>query len=387
MRHSRKEAMREQGGSTREPRQQASALIPALVLGLVLGLDTPAAAQEGQGCAAEPTDELIEYGDVRSCWISPVGDVDVYRFIGQAGDSVLVQLSEVSGIDASPALELVRPDGSSFSAKSHHVTVRIDAILDEPGVWTILVDEAGGDEDYAYTLVLESVIPVSPTASPLCSGCTEPGGLNPKGDLDLFVFEGSEGAKVELSLSETSGIGSYPSLELYRPDGTRHSALDHHATVVLTVTLDQTGTWTAVVGERDQDDTMTYNLSRQCLVGDCGSAAQLVLCDVQMSSGTYGDGDLVQVASWRLANLGDEPRPVEMKVWLRLPGPGAVPIVSDGSAGEFVLPPGFDIVVGPFDLFPVGPGVPLGAYEFGCRLLDPVTGESLDLDAHAFSVE
>src|SRR5687768_8164160 len=73
------------------------------------------AQPEGQPCNPEPTDQLVKYGDhIQPCGIGLVGDSDLFRFQGTAGEVVLIKVVDFSGGGANPScfLELVRPAGT-----------------------------------------------------------------------------------------------------------------------------------------------------------------------------------------------------------------------------------------------------------------------------------
>ncbi len=110
-------------------------------------------------------------------------------------------------------------------------------------------------------------------------------------------------------------------------------------------------------------------------------------CDVLLSSSTYGNGDAVVVSTLHMANHLAHPLPVELKLWLGVPGVSPISVVNLGANGSLVLPTGFEQTSGPFTLFQVAPSHPRGAYEFGCRSLSPVTGELLAEGIRAFTIQ
>jgi hypothetical protein len=110
-------------------------------------------------------------------------------------------------------------------------------------------------------------------------------------------------------------------------------------------------------------------------------------CTVQLSRTTYGNGDDVVVSRFRIANIGAVPVPIELKIWLGVPGFSPVSLVNAGANGSLVLPVGFDYDPDPYTLFQVVPGHPRGAYELGCRGLDPVTGDLMAQGVSPFWIE
>jgi hypothetical protein len=51
-----------------------------------------------------------------------------------------------------------------------------------------------------------------------------------------------------------------------------------------------------------------------------------------------------------------------------------------------VFPAGLDVNLGPLPLLPAA-GLPMGQWEFSCRILDPVTGKLLAEDLNGFIVQ
>ncbi len=110
------------------------------------------------------------------------------------------------------------------------------------------------------------------------------------------------------------------------------------------------------------------------------------VCDIQMSQAIYTTGDTGTAQVFRLANPGPDPLPVELKIWLGVPGIPPISVINAGADGSVILPAGFDQDFGPLDIF-LAAGAPLGSYEFSCRFLDPVTGELLAEDLNPFEIQ
>jgi hypothetical protein len=115
-----------------------------------------------------------------------------------------------------------------------------------------------------------------------------------------------------------------------------------------------------------------------------GSNANLD-CDIQLNQVNYNDGETVTVDVLRIANLTGASQALEIKIWLGVPGvsPLDVPLGADDT---FVLPDGTDVDLGPLPLLVVSTALPPGAYEFSCRMLDPITGELLSEDRNSFYI-
>jgi hypothetical protein len=134
-----------------------------------------AAAEVTKPCPAEPTDMLLTSGDHVGCEISPVGDMDLFRFEGQAGEKVvLVGTQKAGGI---VCMEMRGPaPGDSVVASacnnpSYSSSVRLNPVIPASGLFTLRVTEDRSDQVLSYALTLERVYPRSPTIRDTCWNC------------------------------------------------------------------------------------------------------------------------------------------------------------------------------------------------------------------------
>jgi hypothetical protein len=237
----------------------------------------PAEAQfEGQACNPEPTDQVVAYGThIYPCHIDPVGDVDLYRFQGTAGEVVVVRVVDISGTGNIPscALELIRPAGTVVASTSNSVLCEIQATLDATGVFTARVTESGNNHLMAYSLQVDRLAPNFSAPAALNPGDSLVGQqIDPLGDTDLVMFNGASGDTVTFTVTDQAGDSTIPAckLEVYRPDGTLVLAVSDNQFCVLNTTLDQTGVFAARVSELGDNNIMTYDIDYQC-VGSCPS--------------------------------------------------------------------------------------------------------------------
>jgi len=254
------------------PRSLAVLLFVYLAL---VGIPTPAHADvEGIPCAAEPTDETIQYGDLITCDISPKGDSDLFRFQGTAGEHMFATSGRPSG-GVSPCLQLIRPSGGAPFASSCTLAgsaFTVAGVLDETGLWTIAVSDGGNNNIGPYTLVLDRLSPASPAAEPLDYGATITGEINPIGDADLFLIGGGLGSTISIQTAKVSGTVR-PCIFLYDPDGALVASDCHTvpagSSFAITATIVTPGAHTVYIADRANNELGTYSLTIQCLAGTC----------------------------------------------------------------------------------------------------------------------
>jgi hypothetical protein len=345
-----------------------------IALSLVAFPNIILAEPEGRQCIPEPTDDFIDYGDLITCSISPVGDSDLIRFIGESGEKVIIQATDTSGGSQYPTIcmELFNPDGTPVDSKiCNAVAARKDVIIDQSGEYLIRISEAGNDHVMNYVLVLDRVFPAPPTAKTINPGpplLNEQ--INPVGDLDFFTFESAAGDNISLK----------------RPDGTLVSGDCDAVSAIIELPTDMSGEYSILVYEAGNDHVMTFNLEYQCLFGDCPAFARPI-CDIEMNQTNFVDGDTVIAEDFLIANPGPDPVRVEWKVWLSGPNFPPVPVINAGSDCSLVLPGEFDFDFGPIPFFSVTPAFARGEYELSCRLLDCATGRTQNLDINEFNID
>jgi hypothetical protein len=111
------------------------------------------------------------------------------------------------------------------------------------------------------------------------------------------------------------------------------------------------------------------------------------ILEITMSAATYVNGATVTATEFRLKNLGSEAVEVELGVWLGIPGISPISILNLGADGSVTIASGFDQNLGPVSLFLVDASFPRGNYEFGSRLVDPVTKKFMSEDLNPFAIE
>ena len=145
-----------------------------------------------------------------------------------------------------------------MTSASNFVTCQIRTTLDASGLFTVRVSEFGNNSLMTYSVELDRLAPPSTVARSINPGDTLVGNvINPRGDADLFVFNGVSGDIISLRLTDQAGSRGTPSclLELYRPDGTLVSSVTDVTSCIIDTTLNQTGVFTARVRESQATTT------------------------------------------------------------------------------------------------------------------------------------
>jgi hypothetical protein len=78
--------------------------------------------------------------------------------------------------------------------------------------------------------------------------------------------------------------------------------------------------------------------------------------------------------------------PIETRTWLQVPDGRFVPAQRRGADGAQIIPAGASHNFGPLAVMGVASDTARGSWEFGCRILHPVTGHQLDEDADRFEI-
>jgi hypothetical protein len=100
-----------------------------------------------------------------------------------------------------------------------------------------------------------------------------------------------------------------------------------------------------------------------------------VICFVALDKTTYSRGDVITASTLKVTNPTASPVPFAYDLWFDIPGSKLLSFVRGGSDGSVISPPGTQDYSGMVVASSAQTsGAPVGSYNFGCRLLDPVTG-------------
>jgi hypothetical protein len=248
------------------------------------------------------TAQPIDYGATIEGEIDPSGDLDLFSFSGTAGETIAVQVTSLSSLR--PCLELVAPDNTRIVACANAFSHRIDSTLTLSGTYTILVSAFSFSG--AYVLALERILPPSPNAQAVQYGSTVQDEISPSGDIDLFFFEASAGARIRLDVASESSLR--PCLELIGPDNTRITACENAFSQRIDATLGLTGTYSVLASAFSFSGA--YSLSLQCLSPPCLAVPSVT---ISVSNASVVEGGSV---TFTISRTGDTSLPLTVKYTL-----------------------------------------------------------------------
>ena len=197
-----------------------------------------------------------------------LGDLDVWTFDGEAGDSVTI-LMAASGILHDPQVELHGPDGSVLtSVHSDGDSVTISAyVLPSGGLYSIVCRSWDGDHTLAYGVSLfisgqPLVLTPDTDGGFIADSETKSGAIDPYGDLDAWRFSACPDDSVTI-LMAASGSLTDPQVILHGPDGsvlTSAQSYGDSATISAYV-LPSSGLYSIVCRSWGGDHTWAYDIS------------------------------------------------------------------------------------------------------------------------------
>ncbi|MCW5554678.1 MAG: putative Ig domain-containing protein [Verrucomicrobiae bacterium] len=155
-----------------------------------------------------------------------VGDLDVWTFMAEAGDSILVRMG---GTGFTPLVRLYGPDGALLSASTSNTSVNRDGEASfratNSGPFTVVASTyyVNGTGPYILSLAKTPggvVVAPGDTGGPLTNGWQHTGTID-VGDLDVWTFTANAGDNLVVRMG---GTGFTPWVRLYGPDGALLSA-------------------------------------------------------------------------------------------------------------------------------------------------------------------
>lgn len=153
-------------------------------------------------------------------------------------------------------------DAASFE---HQATVA--------GTYTVVVsDQSINTGDYALYFALSPgafTVPSGDQGGSLTNGAIHPGKIS-IADLDLWEFEATNGAVIDIEVEDENATGFFPWARLYDPNGNRVKSVWNHNLVVISHTATVAGRYMLVVADNSSqvgDYLLRYNSTGDIPIG------------------------------------------------------------------------------------------------------------------------
>jgi len=186
----------------------------------------------------------------------PPGDVDVWTFTANAGDSILLKMGQMSDTNNfDPWIRLYGPDGKLLASLADVTAVEISVRATNSGTFTAVVANSPYYSDAAsgtYRLTLAKtgdpfVVSAGDEGGPMTNGAAHSGSL-PVGDVDMWSFSAAAGDSMVVKIGQMSETNAFdPWVRLYGPDGALLGSSADVSSAEVTFRATNSGTFLVVV--------------------------------------------------------------------------------------------------------------------------------------------
>lgn len=192
------------------------------------------------------------------------GQMAYYAFEARAGDQISLRVCDDAPSSFDVRLDLYGPSGENLFRDWESINgfeVRLDAYLEQDGIYRIEVLYAGVQDRGTYGLSLQKVNP-APYAAILSDAVPYEGRIEILAQMNIYVFCGSAGDRVRLRMQD-SGPSFDSQIELYAPDGELLvGGWDQEGTQVGFATiLPESGLYTLLTADAGGTDSGIYTLT------------------------------------------------------------------------------------------------------------------------------
>jgi hypothetical protein len=206
----------------------------------------------------------VDFGQTVTGTLDALVDLGAHTFTGAAGDRVLFRMSETStALPLQPQFWVFGPDGTPLCdavTNSSGTYVEKTCVLGASGAHSVLTGNWVAQYANPYALFLQrlnhpgQVIPIG-------LGETKSGTLEMLATADSYGFNGTSGDQVVVRMQRTAGLGFWPKLRVYRPDGSELCSAFGTLQAEVTCTLDVTGAYTILAS--NQQGIGSYDMTIQ----------------------------------------------------------------------------------------------------------------------------
>jgi hypothetical protein len=203
----------------------------------------------------------ITCGQTQTATLTAPDEQHIWTFTGQAGDLILLSISDTAGVDG--RVDLYPPAGGA--AEFTNKGGLISWSLAQSGVYKIVAYDLSHNDTGGYSLTFENLSGCAGT--PIACDETVTGELVARGDLDVYEFTGQAGDLILLSISDTVGVDGR--VDLYPPAGGAAEFTNKGG--LISWSLTQSGVYKIVAYDLSHNDTGSYSLTFENLSGCRGS--------------------------------------------------------------------------------------------------------------------
>jgi hypothetical protein len=245
----------------------AMSAFPSFVILLAFAAAPAAGADVPIECSSGTT--MLQVGDIVSCVIDPAGDSDLFQFEGTVGHTLLLTVTDRTGGSPRPVAQILDPTGDPvgpvISPSDTGELRQIEVV--EAGTYTVLVTELGNDQAVFYSLALQSLFPAPSEAQTLVINDAVANEANPIADSDVYLFEGVAGETLLLTVTDRTGGSPRTVAQIYDPSGDAFGAEISPSDIGALRQLEmvEAGTYTVLVREVGDDQTVSYSIALQSL--------------------------------------------------------------------------------------------------------------------------
>lgn len=251
-----------------------------------------------------------------------MGDLDLWTFNADAGERIVLQITELTGgVNFAPRIELFGPGSETKATAQNASAATIDSAMETGGTYGLLVSDANQNGTGTYRLRLTRSTIGPPASNILTNGATQTGAIIAGGLTNVWSFTASAGEAVVVRAGEISQTGTFtPRLRLFGPNGAQLAVASGASAVEVAVNLTNSGTFSLAV-DNASTGTGTFRLS----LAKTGSPLSIAAND---EGGALTNGT-VQIAS---IDLGD------LDAWVFTSSPGENIIVRMGEITASLSP-------------------------------------------------
>ncbi len=201
---------------------------------------------------------VIDFGNTTPASIGFPGEADTFTFSSNAGDTVLVRISEVSGVNFNPEIRLYSPSGIELTRAWWYDATELSYTLPQNGIYTVLACDHEGIDSGAYCIYIQKVNNPGNTI-PIKFGSIKFGSIDQPGDAKSYTFSASTGDIILTRIGKVSGANFAHEIRLYSPTGTE-LARDWDSTTSSEIyyALPQNGIYTILVCDYSSLYSGTY---------------------------------------------------------------------------------------------------------------------------------